>query len=195
MELANALEVPLLGAHPIAPDTGLVKYYTLATDLREYVRFDSGNIQFRFPRYWKWNGYYNGLTAENQWFRNTDAAPHSRRTNFLVPFTTARLADLTLSSRKELTIGSVIRIRILEDLVEAAGDVADGDVTLVDIFSTDGDVTSYRNGKRFFVDLRSRNIVVDNTKRYAVQIDNVGDATPYRDPKLDLTIEERVVQP
>ena len=195
MELANAIEVPLLGAHPSTPDTGLVKYYTLSSDLREYVRFDSGNIQFRNPRYWLWQGGYQGTTATNQWLRNTASQPQSRRTNFLVPFATARLTNLTFSSRNDLTVGSRIRVRFTEEPIDSAGDIAVGDTTTLDLFSDDLDVTSYREGKRFLVDLRSRNIVVDNTKRYAIQIDNIGDATSYRDVRVDVQIEERLVQP
>jgi hypothetical protein len=194
MELANAIEAPLLGAHPNAPDVGLVKYYTLASDLREYARFDSGDIQFRNPRYWLWKGGFQG-TSIAQWLRNTASQPQSRRTNFLVPFATARLTNLTFSSRDDLSVGSRIRVRFIEEPIDSAGDIAAGDSITLDLFSDDLDVTNYREGKRFLVDLRSRNIVVDNTKRYAIQIDNIGNTTPYRDIRVEVGIEERLVQP
>ncbi len=195
MELAQALEVPLLGAHPAAPDTGLVKYYTLTSDLREYARFDDGNVQYRQPRYWHWKMHYQGSQDNTQWLRNTDASPQSRRTNFLVPFDTARLANFTFTSRNTLSPTSAIRIRIFEEPIDSAGDIANNDTITVTVNSTDVDVSSQGNGRRFMVDLRSRNIVVDNTKRYAADITNTGDFEDYRETRIDIGIEERAVQP
>lgn len=195
MELANALEAPLLGAHPETPDLGLVKYYTLASDLREYARFDSGNIQYRHPRYHNWLGYFNGASADSQWLRNTDGTPQSRRTNFLCPYNTARLAQVTMSSRDDLSAGSVFLIQILSDDIDGVGDIVEADTLVAQILSTDAGVTLYRNGKRFFVDLRSLNIEVSNTRRYGIKIDNIGNFTQYRDPMVKIEIEERFVQP
>ncbi len=195
IEITNGLEVPLLGAHPNPPDAGNVLYYTLLSDFREYVQFDSGEFQYRNPRKWLWHGYYNGTRNNSQWIRNTDGTPQSRRTNFLCPYNEGRLAQFTFSSRNDLTTGAVIRLRIHEDLIDAAGDVTNSDPVTVDILSNDPDAVVYREGKRWFIDLRSKNIIVDNTKRYAIQVDNIGNGTSYRDPRIDIEIEERAVNP
>lgn len=195
IELANGLEVPLLGAHPSPPDSGNVLYYTLLGDLREYVQFDDGSFQYRVPRFWHWKSGYQGTTDGSQWLRNTDASPQSRRTNFLCPFNLGRLGNLTFSSRNNLTVGSNIRVRIFEDDIDGAGDITTGDPITQDIFSIDSDVVSHINGKRFLVDLRSRNVELDNTKRYAIQIDNIGNGTSYRDVRVDIQVEERAVNP
>jgi len=113
----------------------------------------------------------------------------------LCPFSLGRLANLTFSSRNDLATGSRIRLRIFEEAIGSAGDLATTDTVTVDIFSDDSDVTSFINGKRFLVDLRNRNIELDSSKRYAITIDNIGDATTYRDVRVDVQIEERAVQP
>lgn len=195
MEIVQPLEVPLLGAHPNSPDAGWVSYYTLLSDSREYVKTALGNIQYRNPRIWNWHGTYQGTTAGAQWLRNFDASPQSRRTNFLCPYILGRCAQLTFSSRNDLLPASQIYVRIYEDAIDAAGDVTGSNPITVEILSDDIDVVSHRNGKRFLIDLRSRNIELDNTKRYALRIDNIGNATSYRDVAVDLEIEERVIQP
>jgi len=62
-ELANALEVPLLGAHPSPPQAGNILFYTLLSDLREYYMLDTGERQYRQPQFWHWKVGINGNTA------------------------------------------------------------------------------------------------------------------------------------
>jgi len=194
-ELANALEAPLLGAHPDPPDTGNVKYYTLASDLREYARLDSGLVVYRNPKIHLWEGVYFGTTAGLVWLRNGDASLESRRTNFICPFNIGRITSILWSSRNDLSLGASLRIRIHEDGIGAVGDVSTADPVTQDIFHTDTEMTAYRDGKRFFGSIADRNVEVDNTKRYAATIDNVGDATSYRDVRVCIAIEERAAQP
>lgn len=195
MELAQALESPLLGAHPSPPDAGLVKSYFLQSDFREYLRFENGEVAYRNPRYWHWKGYYNGRDDNYQWLRNTDGSPQSRQTAFIVPFQRARLAHFTWSSRNDGDSGSDFLVEIYRQLSTTAGDTNQNDELVTIIRSSDTEVTSFRNGRRMYADLRSLNIEVDRNYAYSARIYNETNTTEYRNVRVDLSIEELAVQP
>lgn len=185
----NARELPLLGAHPAAPDSGNYLLYRLLSDNREYIRYSDGTIRYFRPREFTVH-FANTGTDNNDWLSINQNGNQSRRSSLVVPFPKALVREFVYSSRNNMTVGNVITITCYEGLIGDTGDLTTGSNQKFQFDTNDSEVTSWQANKRFLADLTPRGIFLDQLNRYAFNYDFAGGGNEPRDVIGYMILEE-----